>query len=384
MAKSPEDRYASCAALVSSARDALGLRRPSTGRVPRLQLLAAAAAVVVLAGALVAALVLRDGRGTAAPVRSVVANTLVRIDPETNAISDVIDVGWTPAATAVSGRNVWVYNRDDSTISEVDATRNEVRHTTGLAVKPVDLGFLSGPVLAADPDGAWIAGLDGNGKPLLTRVLSHAGGKRDYALDHEPRAVAVGHGAVWVLGRGVSDNQVLRIDPATGAVTARTRFPVSSRLSSLAVGLGGVWVMSSSTATLYRIDPRSARLTGQMDLGRRAGRPNVQFGRVWVGVSDAGGKTLLVDPRTLRVVVPLDCCALGDGYDAVHGFGSTWTTDWQTGTVVRWDGATYEIVKSIRVTDPPFYEGHCMTSIAAGAGAAWVTVAQTSAYACAR
>jgi DNA-binding beta-propeller fold protein YncE len=311
-----------------------------------------------------------------------VPNTLVRIDPETNAISDVIHVRSAPFAVAVSGRDVWVYNRGDSSISEIDATRKDVRQTTRIRAGPVDLGFLAGPVLTADADGAWIAGVDDRGKPLLTRVLSHARGRREYPLDHQPRAIAAGLGAVWVLGRGAHDNQVLRVDPTTGAVNARTRFPASSRLSSLAVGLGAVWVVSSTNATLYRIDPHSAAVTGHTDLGQRAGRPNVQFGRVWVGVSDAGGMTLLVDPRTLSVAVPLDCCALGDGYDAVNGFGSTWTTDWQTGTVVRWDGATYEIVESIRVTDPPFFGGDCMTSIAAGAGAAWVTVAPTSADAC--
>ena len=48
-------------------------------------------------------------------------NTLARIDPATNRVSAVIDVGQAPAASAVGGHSVWVYNRDDSTISEIDA-----------------------------------------------------------------------------------------------------------------------------------------------------------------------------------------------------------------------------------------------------------------------
>ena len=80
MAKSPDDRYPTCAALVGAAREALGLRPLSTGRLPRLQLLAAAATFVVLAGALVTALVMSDGGRTTAPV--VVPNSLVRIDPK--------------------------------------------------------------------------------------------------------------------------------------------------------------------------------------------------------------------------------------------------------------------------------------------------------------
>jgi hypothetical protein len=86
-------------------------------------------------------------------------------------------------------------------------------------------------------------------------------------------------------------------------VTARARFPASSRISSLDVGLGRVWVVSSSTAVLYRIDPRSATVTGRVDLGQRAGRPEVQFGIVYVGVSDPGRRSLAVDPRTLGILV---------------------------------------------------------------------------------
>ena len=122
-----------------------------------------------------------------------------------------------------------------------------MRLTTPVSAIPVDLGLLTGPVLAADSEGAWIVGVDRRGRPLLTRILSSARGKRDYRLDHEPRAVAVGAGALWVLGRGTRGSQVLRVDPATGDVTARTRFAASSRIDSLDVGLGAVWVVSSST-----------------------------------------------------------------------------------------------------------------------------------------
>ena len=56
------------------------------------------------------------------------------------------------------------------------------------------------------------------------------------------------------------------------------------------------------------------------------------------------------------------------------GFGSTWSIDSATGTVVRWDGTTYQVDKVIQITDPPFYDGSCLTSIAVGAGAVWVTL----------
>jgi DNA-binding beta-propeller fold protein YncE len=372
LAKEPEDRYPTCSALIVAAEQALGLRQRPIVRRREVLLVAAAIIAVALAAALAVALVTREDGAKAVPIAR--ANSLVRIDPATNAISAVTDVGQNPQATAVGGSSVWVYNHFDRTVSEIDARTNEVRHTTAISATSVDLGLLTGPVLAPDDDGAWIIGVDGNSRPVLTRVLSGARGAHEYLLDREPRALAIGFGAVWVLGVGARDYQVLRVDPATGEVTARTRFPASSGVTSLDVGLGAVWVVSSSSATLYRINPRSAAVTGRTDLGQRAGPPEVQFGAVWVSVSDAGGTTVLVDPRTLRVALVLACCAPGQ-QDDVDAFGSDWASDWPSGSVVRWDPATYQPVDTVAVTDPPLFGGLCLTSITAGAGAVWVTLA---------
>ena len=63
------------------------------------------------------------------------------------------------------------------------------------------------------------------------------------------------------------------------------------------------------------------------------------------------------------------------------GYGSIWDYDTPTGTVVRWDGSTHDVASDIRVTAPPTYDGLCLTSLAAGHGAVWVTVnANTANY----
>ena len=126
-------------------------------------------------------------------------------------------------------------------------------------------------MLAADAVGAWLVGVDARREARISRGCSRGrAGSASTGSPDEPRAVAVGYGAVWVVVRGARDNQVLRIDPATGEVTQRTRFPASAPIDGLAAGLGSVWVVASSTATLYRINPRSAAVTGRVDLGNRA------------------------------------------------------------------------------------------------------------------
>ena len=381
MAKEPDGRYPTCAALITAAEDALGLRRPSTVRLQRLWVVAAVATLLLLVTLLVAVVVLRDnaGGGGAAPV--VAADTLVRIDPATYKVDAVVDVGPSPSATAVGGRTVWVYNEAAPSVTEIDADTEAVRHTTRLVAVPRHPDAFDGPVLAADTGGAWLIGVDQRGRSHLTRVFSGPRRKREYPLEDEPRAVAVGFGTVWVVTRGAHGNQVLGIDPATGTVTKRIHFQHSSRINTLAAGLGGVWVVASSSATLYRIDPRSARVTQWIDLGERAGRPEVVLGAIWVGVSDSGGDTRVVDPRTLSVILYLECCALERGYFTA-GYGSIWLYDMPTGTVVRWDRQTLDSDSVVHVTDPPIYKGLCLTSIAAGAGAIWVTVAANLNYHC--
>jgi Protein kinase domain len=369
MAKAPEERYPTCAALIAEAEAALGLRQPPIFRRGRLLLLAGAAILALVAAAVTAALFARGTRDANVSAPVVRRNTLVRIDPVRNAISDVIPVGLQPAATVVGGRSVWVYNHGGGTVMEIDPGSNAVRQKVPLSATP-EAARLTGPVLDADEAALWIVGADGRGEGFLTRVLGRRGGKREYRLDVEPKAVALGEGAVWVLGHGRHGDQVLRVDPGTGKVGARTPFPASVQIDSLAVGLRAVWAVASSTAILYRIDPRSSKLM-RRDLGERAGRPVVRRGDIWVPLLDED-YTAIVDPRTLDTVDIVCCPNRGTG---VVGYGSNWLADVQAGEVVRFDGASKRFVATIPVVTGSSFWGHpCLSSIAAGAGGVWVTV----------
>jgi hypothetical protein len=121
-------------------------------------------------------------------------------------------------------------------------------------------------------------------------------------------------------------------------------------------------------------------VTGRVDLGERAARPEVVLGSIWAGVSDGGGNTVIVDPQSL-LFAPLGCCSPEQGYFTA-GDGSIWQYDAPSGSVVRWDGETHQTAADIPVTGSPFYGGLCLTSIAAGAGAVWVTVGANVNFGC--
>jgi hypothetical protein len=76
--------------------------------------------------------------------------------------------------------------------------------------------------------------------------------------------VVTGGGAVWLDGLGSSGHsRLLRIDPATGAISARTNLPAGC--GQAAYGLGHVWVLcnGTDTARVLRIDPATAVVDAQ-------------------------------------------------------------------------------------------------------------------------
>jgi hypothetical protein len=378
LAKEPSDRYPRCTALMAAAERALGIRaaRPSGRR--NLLLAGAALVAVAAAAAAVAAVLATEGHGKAAAPLLARPDSLVRIDPATNKVSAVIDVGTHPVVAAAAGHSVWTYNSGDGTISEVDAGTNRVLKTTPISgFTPAGCcSLFTGPALAADTSGAWFVSGGADDKARLTHVLADGGSKREYRLELTPRGVAVGDGAVWVVGRRAHDYEVVRIDPATGRVTARTPFPAGSPVDSIAFGFRAVWVVSSPPATLYRIDPRSARRTGTVAVGRsRATRPEIvpYLPSVVVRLTAAGGTDVDLDPSTLTTQPYGGSFGPPDWGEYNGDLGALWWYDWPSGTVSR-QQIQNGPVRDIHITEAQT-GGPCLTSITAGSGSLWVTAA---------
>ena len=375
LAKDPADRQPTAGTLITAAETALGLRTPSRSR-RRTALVAAG--VLLLAGlaVVVTAMLARSEDRAADPTLYGRPDTVVRIDPETNAVAEVVEVGTDPEAVAVYGHRVWTYNYSDDTIANFDERTTNVE-TTVVPVRPVDVSGFAGPVLAADAGGAWFIGSNDADRPVLVRIPNKGRRPIYRPLDGKPYGVAAGAGAVWVVVHGERESQLLQIDPASLRIMHRTRFSGAAAIDSVAVGLGYVWVVGSSNKTLYRIDPRTGERRGEVrtDPGVRAPRPYLMRRFVWVGPT-------VFDPRTLDIVNDGLCCS-DHAEENTGGFGSAWNIDPPTGTVVRW-GSDWEVRETVRVVaDPPLFGGGCLTSLAQSARGIWVTVASSNDYVCA-
>ena len=168
------------------------------------------------------------------------------------------------------------------------------------------------------------------------------------AVGHNPSAVAVGAGAVWV--GSVEDSTVLRLDPATNQVTAKW---TTGGPDAIAVGNGKVWVVNSDS-TLTRIDPATLAVSSSPNSGYLA--VAVGEGALWTlafqGLTriNRGGDVV----RTIKGV----CC-----YAVASGYGGAWTMD--DSGVWHVDAGTNRIVAEIPIRDPG--------GLAVGAGGVWVT-----------
>jgi DNA-binding SARP family transcriptional activator/streptogramin lyase len=323
---------------------------PSLRRDRRFFLLAGSTLVGVAALAL--GLVLTSGDAKS-PV--VIPDSLVKIDPKTNKVVDVIRVGRLPVATALAGDFVWVINTADSTLTRVD-TRSGHAQTIG--------GLNNPTAIAADDNGnVWVTTatyesvIRVNGKTLRPDIT--------VPLHHNAFLPAVGAGSVWVTEPPFNLGEpgtLARINLETAKL--ERRFTVGIFPVAVAVGQRAVWVANGADASVSRISLFDGSVQ-RIPVGLAPGGVVTGFGSVWV---TAGNKSIWrLNPQTRQVDKIIDIG--GSPFGLTAGPNAVWATLPDTGTVVRVDPRTNQVVKRIRL-------GFKTHAIAVGPDAVWVSVAK--------
>jgi streptogramin lyase len=112
----------------------------------------------------------------------------------------------------------------------------------------------------------------------------------------------VGGGSVWVFGKAHNVGGIHRIDPATGNCVAAIRLDKGKGETSLAYGMGALWVLNQFDGTLLRINPETNEIAATIQAGKGFWDPvQVGEGAVWLmGLENAALKR--VDAQLNQIV----------------------------------------------------------------------------------
>jgi hypothetical protein len=145
--------------------------------------------------------------------------------------------------------------------------------------------------------------------------------------------LALGSHGAWVACK--EQARIVRLDLPGGRRTATLQ--LGGPVIAVAVGFGSLWALDSGS-TLYRVDPRRARVTRRIRLDASAAY-NIWIGAgaVWVA-DDQGASVLRISPATNRVAARI---AVGDG-PADMAFAGTraWVLTHRDNTLFRIDTTT--------------------------------------------
>jgi DNA-binding SARP family transcriptional activator/streptogramin lyase len=335
-----------------------GLTAPSPAKAMlppprRRRALLIASALLVGAGALALALVLStNGDG----VPKVDKDTLVKIDPKTGDVLDVVRVGRQPVAVAVLGDSVFVSNTEDATITRFNSKTGDTNTTGGLR-PPLDLV----------PDGVRHLWTTTYGYEQVTRIDARTlQADLVVPLGSKTFLLGTGAGSLWVTQQPANlgePGSVARIDLKTAKVVERA-IPVGPLPIDVKVGEGAAWVTNGADASVSRINLGDLSVE-RIPVGGGPGPLAIAFGSVWIIAGRKNDTVWKLNPETRQpdAVIPV-----GKGPENVEpdAYG-VWVALRDAGTIVRIDPRTNAVTKRVHL-------GYKPLGMAVGAGALWVTV----------
>jgi len=263
-------------------------------------------------------------------------NSILRVDPATGKVRATIAIGQQPRGIAIGGvPGVWVAAIDQ--VWEIDPQTNHVvgMHNVGEATGAIAAGegsvwvtlVISGLGRVDATTGLRDRGFD-VGMILCSGCIAIRDGMRavggPWSGDHQrgpSQSVAAGLGSVWAVGAPPPSgpSSVWRIDPSTGSsIPIRAEFP----LVGVAIGEKAVWAVGAN-GVVARIDPETNEVAKLIGTGNGATRVVVGLGAVWV-LNPTLGTVTRIDPGTNAVVATIE---VGVGATAIAaGGGSVWVT----------------------------------------------------------
>jgi YVTN family beta-propeller protein len=263
-----------------------------------------------------------------------------RIDPTTNEVIATIPLGEGPGRLTTGYGYVWVDDYNGGGFWRIDPKTNKAHelwspsasaHWDGVCGNPAAgegaiwaIGGPNGPLFKVDPS---------SGRVIATAKIDGCG---DGVTDGSA-GVAVGAGSLWV---GSGKGSIVRVDPETLDVQATIKVRGGSIwLGPTSFDGGVLWVTQLPEGNgldngyVLRIDPTTNRVTARTPVGFEPGDTCVAGGSVWE-LNGMDGTVSQIDPSTARVRRTIQIGGSEDSALAC-GFGSVWATQFDESAVVR-------------------------------------------------
>jgi DNA-binding beta-propeller fold protein YncE/predicted Ser/Thr protein kinase len=354
-AKDPGDRYRSAGELIAAARSGAGSEvRPtavlSDDRSERTTVPSASQGWFGLRGRR-AALWILSGFAVIAIAMTAAALFLL-LGSDGPSVSAPISVGTPPLRITADGQGAWVTSERDGTVTRLDpATGKQLRQVAlQRGISGVAIG--SKWLWVTDPRRHELLRLDS--KTLRQRqAIPIPGAPGPIALSSDPRRV-------WVADE---DGNGIAVVNAESGRRIRTQLPPPAAPLRLAVGAGGLWASSSSTASVRRIDLGTLEPGDPILAGPRPAGITIAQGAVWV-TNPPGGTVTEIDPSLREVRAQVTVGSKPGGIDA--GTSAVWVANAADDTVTKID------LDSGEVEGSPIQVGPEPGAVAVGGDAVWV------------
>jgi serine/threonine-protein kinase len=267
-------------------------------------------------------------------------------------VSSPIAIGTPPLRITADGQGAWVTSERDGTVTRLEPATGDVLRKS--IVQPGVSGVAIGSkwLWVTDPRRHELLRLDS--KTLRQeQVIEIPGAPGPIALSAKPRRVWVADeaGAGIAVVNAESDRRI------------RTQLPPQAAPLHIAVGAGGLWSSSSSTASVRRIDLGTLEPGEAIPAGPRPAGIIVAHGFVWV-TNPPRGTVTEIDPSLHQVQGQIDVGSKPGGIDA--GTSTIWVANAGDDTVTRIDLETGE------EEGDPIHVGPEPGAVAVGGDAVWV------------
>jgi DNA-binding SARP family transcriptional activator/ABC-type transport system substrate-binding protein len=213
---------------------------------------------------------------------------VLRLEPDSGAISDRIPVADGPGALAIGGGSVWAAKAPGETISRIDPHSGTITQT-------VRLGSARVAALAFGGGALWVA--DSVGHALLEVDATNGAVRRRLPLEVEPTALAVGDRSIWVAD--YAGAVISEVDRRTGQTVATVH--VGNGPAALAVDRDAVWVANALDSTASKISAATGSLVGTVAVGSGPTAIAARNGGVWVANQYSSSVTR-IDSRRVAVI----------------------------------------------------------------------------------